>query len=275
MRTVVALARCSHFPPTVAVTVFAALLAAAAGRGAAGVAWVTAAVLAGQLSVGWSNDWLDRTRDRRAHRQDKPLVRGEIADVTVGRAAVVALLAAVALSLVSGVAAAAAHLTGVALAWGYNLGLKNTPASPLPYAVAFGLLPAFVTLGLAPPVWPPTWAIAAAALLGSGAHFANTLPDLDDDAATGVRGLPHRVGAGASLALAALLLAGGALAVALGPPGPPRGGQLVALGASLAGVVVVAVTGITGRPHLAFPATLVTAATVVVAFLGAGAQLAV
>jgi len=31
---------------------------------------------------------------------------------------------------------------------------------------------------------------AAAALLGLGAHFANVLPDLAGDAATGVRGLP-------------------------------------------------------------------------------------
>ncbi|MEJ1231435.1 MAG: hypothetical protein WDM88_13540 [Galbitalea sp.] len=29
-------------------------------------------------------------------------------------------------------------------------------------------------------------------LLGAAGHFANTLPDLDDDATTGVRGLPHR-----------------------------------------------------------------------------------
>ncbi len=38
-------------------------------------------------------------------------------------------------------------------------------------------------------------AVAAAALLGLGGHFANVLPDLDGDQATGVGGLPQLVAA--------------------------------------------------------------------------------
>ena len=37
-------------------------------------------------------------------------------------------------------------------------------------------------------------------------HFLNVLPDLGDDAATGVRGLPHRVGARWSPAVATAVL---------------------------------------------------------------------
>ena len=273
MGTMVALARCSHFAPTVAVTTFATLLALAAGRRAGSVV-VLLAVLAGQLSVGWSNDWLDRHRDRAAGRTDKPLVRGDIADGLLVRCAGGALIAAVALSLLSGVAAAAAHVAAIAFAWAYNLGLKRTVLSVVPYAVAFGLLPAFVTLGLDPGVWPPAWAVAAGALLGAGAHFTNAVPDLADDAATGVRGLPHVLGRVGSLGAAAVLLGAGALSVALGPSGPPAPAQLAALVVSLAAVVAVLVLGLTGRPRLAFPATLVVAGTVVAAFLAAGAQLA-
>jgi 4-hydroxybenzoate polyprenyltransferase len=272
MKTVVALARCSHFAPTVAVTTFALLLAVSAGRGGDAVL-VAAAVLAGQLSVGWSNDWLDRHRDRRTGRSDKPLVRGDISDDVVLRAAVAAVAVCVVLSLLWGVPAGAAHLTAVALAWSYNLGVKGTVASPAPYALAFGLLPAFVTLGASPGVWPPAWAWAAGALLGGGAHFVNTLPDMDDDAATGVRGLPHRLGPTPSLVIASLLLAGGALAVALGPPGDAGAAQIVALGVSLSGVAAVALAGATGRLRLAFPLTLLTAGAVVAAFVAAGAQL--
>ena len=94
------------------------------------------------------------------------------------------------LSLLSGWRAAAVHLVAVLLAWGYDLGLKSTVWSVVPYTVSFGLLPAFVTLGLPGAPWPPWWATAAGALLGAGAHFANVLPDLDDDLATGVLGLP-------------------------------------------------------------------------------------
>lgn len=272
MRTLVALARCSHFAPTVAVTTFATLLALSAGRGR-GAVLVAVAVLAGQLSVGWSNDWLDRERDRQTRRLDKPLVRGDISDELLFRCAVVALVCAVGLSLLSGFAAAAAHTGALAMAWGYNLGLKGTALSPVPYTVAFALLPAFVTLGLPNPAWPPAWALLGAGLLGAGAHFTNTLPDLDDDAATGVRGLPHRIGPRAGLLVAALLLAGGAFAIGLGPRGAPSVAQLVALVISLVGVVAVAAAGLIGRTRLAFPLTLVTAAAVVVAFLGAGAQL--
>jgi len=68
---------------------------------------------------------------------------------------------------------------------------------------------------------PPAWLVAAGALLGGGAHFANVLPDLADDAATGVRGLPHRLGATGSTIAAAVLLLGATLTLVFGPAGPP------------------------------------------------------
>jgi len=39
---------------------------------------VTIAVLLGQLSIGWQNDWTDAERDRAAGRADKPISAGEI-----------------------------------------------------------------------------------------------------------------------------------------------------------------------------------------------------
>ncbi|NED56002.1 hypothetical protein G3I24_34620, partial [Micromonospora aurantiaca] len=57
----------------------------------------------------------------------------------------------------------------------YNRPLKSTPVSVLPYAVSFGALPAFVVLALPGSPVPPAWLVAAAALLGAGAHFANVL----------------------------------------------------------------------------------------------------
>ncbi|MGH3666425.1 MAG: UbiA family prenyltransferase, partial [Egibacteraceae bacterium] len=214
-----ALWRCCHPGPTVAVTAFTTLLAVGAGRGASAL-WVAAAVLAGQLSVGWSNDWVDRHRDRAVGRRDKPLVTGEVDDRTVISGAVVAVAACAVLSLPSGLSATAVHLLAVGSAWAYNLGVKSTLVSVVPYAVSFGLLPAFVTL--APPLrsWPPGWALAAGALQGAGAHFTNVLDDLDRDAATGIRGLPHRLGRRATALLAAALLAGGGAVLASGTARP-------------------------------------------------------
>ena len=82
-----------------------------------------------------------------------------------------------------------------AAGWVYNLGLKATAWSWLPYAVCFGGIPVFVALADRPSGLPPVWIPVTGALLGVGAHFLNVLPDLGDDAATGVRGLPHRFGA--------------------------------------------------------------------------------
>ncbi|MEJ1202829.1 MULTISPECIES: UbiA family prenyltransferase [unclassified Streptomyces] len=218
-RRVLALLRSCHLEPAVAVTVFATALAVAAGRGAAGSVAVGAAVLAGQLSVGWCNDAVDARRDKACGRLDKPVATGELPYRTVAVAAGTALGLCIPLSLLSGAAAGAAHLGMVAVGWSYNLVLKHTVFSPLPYVVAFGSLPAFVTLGLPSPSWPAWWAVAAGALLGMGAHLVNVLPDIEDDLATGVRGLPQRLGRGTCRWLAPFAMLAAMVVLVSGPPG--------------------------------------------------------
>ncbi|MEV7563074.1 UbiA family prenyltransferase, partial [Streptomyces sp. NPDC089795] len=180
--------------------------------------------------VGWCNDRADLRRDLATGRADKPLVAGTVPAAAVTWAAAGALLLCVTLSPACGLLAGAAHLVGVAAAWAYNLKLKSTAVSWLPYALAFGLLPAFVTLGLPGAPWPPPWLTTAAALLGAGAHFANVLPDIEDDLATGVVGLPQRLGRRVSAALAGLLVLGSTATLVVGPPGPvtPYGWTLLA-----------------------------------------------
>ena len=124
----------------------------------------------------------------------------------------------------------------------YNLGLKATVVSWLPYVVAFGSLPALVSLAASPPGPPKVWIVAGSAALGAAAHFLNTLPDLADDEATGIRGLPHRIGARRSQAVAAVLLLAASLVAVLGPQGPPPAVAWVAL-LLAAGLAVGALTG--------------------------------
>ena len=266
------LVRACHPEPALAVTILMIALALAAGRGA-GTVWVGLAILAGQLSVGWSNDWIDRTRDRQVGRRDKPIVAGQVSDRAVGLAALIAAAACVPLSFVSGVWAGIAHLTGVAFAWGYNVGLKATALSVVPYAVAFGLLPAVITLGRPGAPFAPWWAVAGGALLGAGAHFTNTLGDLDDDLATGVRGLPHRLGRRATLVAAAALLAGSVVALALGPPGSRGAGAIGALSIALLCVAGVIIAGLRGAPRVGWRLTLVTAVVAVGLLVMRGASL--
>jgi 4-hydroxybenzoate polyprenyltransferase len=221
-----------HPLPTVAVTAMAMALAAACGHAWHAGALIGLAVLAGQLSIGWSNDWLDARRDLTTGRTDKPVAAGLVGARTVRLAAVTALVACVPLSAACGLAAAVAHLAGVAGGWLYNLGLKRTSWSWLPYAVSFGLLPAFVTLALPRHAWPAWWAPLVGALLGVGAHVANVLPDIADDLATGVRGLPQRLGPAGARLLAPLPLLAATSVLAFAPPGPPGAADWLALAAS-------------------------------------------
>lgn len=266
------LARACHPEPTVAVTGVATALAVATGRDAPGVAAVLLAVLSGQLSIGWSNDYLDRARDAATGRRDKPLVHGNLPPSVVGIGALLAAVLSVPLSLLSG-PPGLLHLGVVASGWMYNLGLKATPLSVLPYAVAFGLLPAYVVGGLPDDPSAPAWLVAAGALLGSGAHFANALPDLDDDRRTGVVGLPHRLGAtGSRLAAGALLLAA-SVVLTIGPAGPPG---VLGLAGLLAAVALLAAGLGLGRrigSRAAFRTVLLVALLDVALLLASGATL--
>lgn len=235
-----------HPVPTVAVTLIAMLLAVGVGLGLLRVLLVGAAVCTGQLSIGWSNDRIDAARDAATARRDKPAATGVLPLNVLTASAALALVATVVLSLTLGWRAGIAALILVAAGWSYNLGLKATVLSGLAYVVGFGALPAVAYLALPGHQWPPWWAPVTGALLGLGAHLANVLPDLRDDAATGVRGLPHRLGPRASMAVMALVLAAASLIAVLGPARTPT-----ALGwtAATLGAVVAAASAVLGIRH--------------------------
>ncbi len=243
------LARSCHPEPTVAVTVLATAYAALAGAGAR-TPLVGAAVLSQQLSIGWSNDALDAVRDRADGRRDKPLVDSVLNPRAVLAAAVVALAASVPLSRAAVVSRSgsrgsggAGNLVCAAAGWAYNLGVKATVASPLPYLVGFGGLAAFLESTRPGAGRPSPWVVAAGGLLGASAHVVNVLPDIDDDLAHGIRGLPQRLGAARSRRAGALLLAaaGAVLALAPDPLGTPaaRVGRAAALTLPAVGLAVV------------------------------------
>jgi 4-hydroxybenzoate polyprenyltransferase len=256
----------------VAVTVLTSLLALVAGRGW-GTLWVLGAILSGQLFVGWTNDLIDADLDRRQGRSDKPVAARRIASRSVLVAALAALGLCLPLSLASGLAAGLVHLVAVASATAYNLGLKTTAASALPYAVSFGLLPSFVGLGLPTHHLAPAWVMAGGALLGVGGHFTQSLPDIARDRAEGLRGLPQRLGARASSLLAAgsLLAAAGLVTLGPGRPSALSVAGLLACALSTAGVTLAALSG---HPVAAFRLTLLSAGVVIAAFVAGGGGLA-
>jgi 4-hydroxybenzoate polyprenyltransferase len=268
-----ALVAATHAGPTLAVTVVATLLGVAAGVPAPRVVLLAAAVLAGQASIGWSNDWLDADRDRAVARGDKPVVQGAVTPALLRSAALIAVVLAVVLSLLLGATPGILLLVLVASGWAYNAGLKRTPASLVPYCTGFGALPAGVVAAAPGAPAAPWWLVSAGAALGGAAHMANVVPDIEEDLATGVRGLPHRLGAVPSAIAGAFLLGGASLVLVLGPPGPPTVTGWVGLALAVPAVAVAALAGAPRLRRLAFPAILLLTVLDVVLLVTGGAAL--
>ncbi|CAL9330864.1 UbiA family prenyltransferase [Streptomyces sp. Tu 3180] len=262
-----ALLAAAHGGPALAVAAIAGLLALRSDLHPLDSAVVTAAVLAGQLTIGWGNDLRDLPRDRAVGRTGKPLVTGALPVGWVVRALAVAGLACIVLSALAGWRSALVNVVlGAGAGHAYNLGLKATWWSWAPYASAFGTLPSVVTLAGPAPAWAPLWMTGAGAALGVGAHLLNTLPDLADDERTGVRGLPHRIGERRSRILAVVLLSAASLLAVLGPAGPPPAWAPAVL--ALVAVLVVLTSAARGR--VPFRAAVAVALLDVVLLVAAG-----
>jgi 4-hydroxybenzoate polyprenyltransferase len=249
------LAAACHPGPSLAVTTLAAMLAVAADLAPPRIALLAFAILSGQLVIGWSNDLIDATRDGVVGRTDKPLATGQLQAHVVRLALVVAAVLCVTSSLMLGWRAGLVHLLLVASGLAYNFDVKTTAWSWVPYAVAFGGLPVVVTLALNDPRTPPVWMMLVGAGLGVGAHFVNALPDLDDDARTGIRGLPHRMGGRRAQVTATVVLVLASVAATIGPPGSPPLWSWIGLGI----VGLLAVVALRGQGRTPFRAAILIA----------------
>ncbi len=267
----IGLLRASHPGPSFAVSSVCALLAIGVGLEWWRCVLVAFAMLAGQFSVGISNDWIDADRDRAVGRTDKPIATGEVSATLARNAAVGLVLLGLALTLPLGWAATAVHAAFISAGWAYNAGVKNTALSVMPY-LSFGLLPLFVTTALPSPALAEPWAIGAGAALGVAAHFANVLPDIDDDRATGVRGLPHRLGLKVSGLVIALSLLLASYLVVLAPGGTPNALALVGLVLSAILAVACAAITISGRATRLVFRLIILAAVINAILLIAAAQ---
>lgn len=272
MSRVRALIITSHPGPCLAVTALTTLLAAEAARRGTGPVLTAPALLAGKLSIGWSNDACDARRDTAAHRTGKPLVRGEISVRAVWSAACAAAAAGLAMALAIGPLTGVIYALAVAAGWAYNLGLKSSLASGATYLVGFGLMPAYAASTLPGHPAPRLTVTLAAGLLGLGAHFANVLPDLAADKATGVGGLPQRVagrcGAAAVRAVALVLLLAASVLLLLGAT------RLWVAVPGLAAAAALTVTSARGTGRVPFMAAIGIAAVDIALFVAGGEALA-
>ena len=214
MKTISGLIKATHFGPTVLVVTISFFLSRMQ-YSVPDSFRIAIAILAGQCVVGWTNELVDYPLDSAAARSNKPLVAGLITTNQLRIAISIALLAALLLSLISplGVIGTLVHALLLLSATAYNLYLKKTVLSVLPYVISFGGLPWAVYLSAGKN--PPLWLVLAFIFISSSFHFLNVLKDLDADISQGVLGLPQRVGRVGSLTIAALLFIAGLTSVLL------------------------------------------------------------
>jgi 4-hydroxybenzoate polyprenyltransferase len=211
--------RIVHPFPTVAVTAAAAgfgLLAA--GKYTPGLLLLVGTVFASQVAIGSLNDYLDRHHDA-VEQPEKPIPSGLLPPSVALAQAAIAAFACVAVAALTG--PAGLFFATIALASGlvYDIRLKSTVASFLPYLISFSCLPAFAwaATGAFQPRWLALYAVGLPLMLSL--HLANALPDVAGDQREGVHGLAPTLGVTAARALcwSAYLAAGilAALVIAL------------------------------------------------------------
>ena len=207
------LAKASHFGPTLLVTTISYIFGEIYSSTGSALL-IALAIFSGQLVVGWSNDLIDYNDDLSHQRRNKPLVGGLISRTLLQRCLAIVLPTSLLLNLLGPLGLVAGSLSLFTIGWAvaYNFYFKFNILSPLPYAVAFALLPSFIAISAG--YTPPTWMWVCGALFGVAAHFLNVIKDMEQDQASGIMGLPQRFGKRTSL-VTAIALIGIAIAVLL------------------------------------------------------------
>ncbi len=177
-----------------AATAALAFVAAAGVPDALTLASMLLVMLCAQSAIGATNDYCDRDLDA-ASKPWKPIVAGVVRPRGALILAGLLIVAAAALAATLGPGSFVLAMLGLGCGLAYDVRLKRTIWSALPFMVAIPVLPAWVWLTLG--AWQVVlwWLLPLGALIGLSLHLANTLPDIDADASYGIAGLGHRLGA--------------------------------------------------------------------------------
>ena len=164
------------------------------------IALVIAAHAAMQVSIAMLNDYCDRRLDA-ASKPGKPIPQGLIhaREALIGGCIMIAVMLILLIQLP--LLALLVSLCYLALGQAYNLGLKSTPFSGIVFALAMPLIPlyAFAGTGHVPDVL--FWFVPTGFLLGIALNLANSLPDIEQDAANSAKTLAVVLGVKRSFAV--------------------------------------------------------------------------
>lgn len=165
-----------------------------------------------QFSIGILNDYCDRHLDALGGK-NKPIALGLIRPHEALLAGLLMIVIMFVILLPLNLFALLAALGYLALGQIYNLGLKSTPLSGVLFALAMPLLPLYAFAGVGRIPSMVIWFIPIGALLGVALNLANSLPDIEEDAAGNAQTLAVTLGAKGSFLACPLLIALAALLI--------------------------------------------------------------
>jgi 4-hydroxybenzoate polyprenyltransferase len=177
-----------------------------------------------QFGIGATNDLVDAPRDA-GHKPGKPIPSGLVSPVVARAVALGGFVAGLGLAAPSGFPTLAVAVAVIGIGLAYDLRLKGTAWSWLPFAVGIPILPVFGWLG-ATGTLPPAFGILVPAAVAAGAALAiaNALADIERDRAAGTASIatalgPERAWRVQAALVTAIVLAAVVSALILAAPG--------------------------------------------------------
>ena len=166
-----------------------------------------------QFSIGILNDYFDRHLDALGGK-NKPIVLGLIRPQEALAVGLFMIVIMFAILLPLSFFALLAALGYLLLGQLYNLGLKSTPFSGILFALAMPLLPLYAFAGVGRIPAMVIWFLPIGALLGVALNLANSLPDLEEDAAGNAKTLAVTLGVKAAFIVCPLFITLAAILIA-------------------------------------------------------------
>lgn len=142
--------------------------------------WVMLAMMLSQFAIGWTNDFTDRHTDHR-FQPSKPLAAGRIDERFMPVAIVGVLLGSLAIGVLLGPLPLLFLIIGTAAGLVYDLWLKLSRWSWLPFIVGFAALPPYVWSSLDLFRSELILLYPVGVSLVPAVHIANVLPDMAAD----------------------------------------------------------------------------------------------
>jgi 4-hydroxybenzoate polyprenyltransferase len=199
-----------------------------------------------QGGIGATNDLVDAPRDS-GHKPNKPIPAGLVSRRAATLVAVTGFAAGLALAgATAGPTGIVLGLVVIAVGLAYDLRLKGTAWSWLPFAVGIPILPVFGWLG-ATGTLPPAFLVLLPAAVAAGAALAiaNTLVDVERDRAAGIRSIAIALGPTTAWLIHVGLL--DAVGVAATVSVVALGGSMAAAGAVALAAIIPIGAAVVGR----------------------------